>query len=130
MGVLLGDPAKCRAKYTKGDIVISFQYVNGEESMVLFPMRKKEGGGAYVVGLSSAWKYTDMQYLVQQAAIAAEIMKMGTEKFTVHRVCDAIIDGLEELVRMKPEPESEKKVVGEGKLVSGDGQIIEFDVTH
>jgi len=125
--VMLGGE-NARQLYTKGDLVISLQYVNKEPAMVIFPRRKREScKGAFIVLLSAAYKYTDQVYLLSQSFFAADLMGMFPDKATVFRIADTIYEGLGELCMMKPEPEKEKKVIGEGTLViGGDKQTFEL----
>lgn len=87
------------------DLVRSYHWVNGEPAMVLFPVRARLNAGAYVICLSSAFKYDDMAYLVKQAAIAASVMGMDETKYTINRIGTAIHDGLLDLIKMPPEPQ-------------------------
>jgi hypothetical protein len=96
--------------YVKGDIGIQLRWVNGEPAMVMFPLRRKDGVGAFVVCLSALHKYTDDWYLIDQAVKAAEVMGMGRDKSTIYRIADAINDAIIDLCRMPPEPVREEKV--------------------
>jgi hypothetical protein len=89
-----------------GDIVRAYHWVSDEPAMVLYPARQRSSeAGAYVICLSSAFKYDDIQYLVKQAAIAADVMGMDQTKQTIHRIGTAIHDGLLDLIKMPPEPQ-------------------------
>lgn len=88
-----------------GDIMRTFQWVNGEPAMVLFPVvARTVQAGAYVICLSAAFKYDDVHYLVRQAAIAAKVMGMDETSYTIHRIGEAIHSGLLDLIVMPPEP--------------------------
>lgn len=127
--VMFGGP-KARGTRRHGDVIVGYQYVNGEPALVLWPARPTARSGAYVVCLSVAWKYAEDAYLVQQAAKACEVMQMFPAKQTVYNIATAIHDNLEELVRMKPEPtlEGEDKAVGEGVLLMPNGKKIHFEI--
>ena len=93
-----------------GDIGVSFQWVNDEPAMILFPLCRTLGG-AYVICLSAAWKYADSTsgaptpYLVQQSVAAAAQMGFSeTDRFAARRVAGIIVDSLPDLVAMPPEP--------------------------
>lgn len=88
-----------------GDIVRAYHWCNGEPAMVLFPARARLNAGAYVICLSSAFKYDDMVYLVKQAAIAASVMGMDETSYTINRIGTAIHDGLLDLIKQPPEPQ-------------------------
>jgi hypothetical protein len=114
---------------TVGDICRSFQLVEGEPAMVLFPkIPRTVEAGAYVICLSAAFKYDDVHYLVQQSAIAARVMGMDETKFTIHRIGTAIHDGLLDLIVMPPEPVWHKDMDKGGVIgdleVKRDGKII------
>jgi hypothetical protein len=100
-----GDNA--RFQRVTGDIVSSYQYVNGEPAMVLWPKRHgfMTKRGAYAICLSAAWKYADMSYLVAAAHDAAQTMGFEESRSTTKRIMDIILDGLEDLVRMPPMPQ-------------------------
>lgn len=130
MPVMLGGP-KARGQRILRGIVVSYQYVNGEPALVLFPLRKFPGVGAMIVCLSAAWQYMDDNYLAQSARKGAETMGLGTTKAAIYNVATVINECLEDLVKMKPEPEEHKQVIGEGSLSVGDGsKAIEFELTE
>lgn len=104
MPVMLGGHA-ARFIRRKGDICASFQYVNDEPAMCMFPAVKKMRAGSFIICESSAYKYTDMDYLVQQAMIAAEVMGMDSTSFTISRICDCILLWLDDLLMMPPKPD-------------------------
>lgn len=116
-----------------GDIVRAYHWVSDEPAMVLFPARARLNAGAYVVCLSSAFKYDDLAYLVKQAAIAAGVMGMDETSFTINRIGTAIHDGLLDLIVMPPEPDWHKDL-DKGEVfaeleVKADGKtIIEREV--
>lgn len=87
-----------------GDICRAYHWVGDEPAMVLFPVRARLNAGAYVICLSSAFKYDDLAYLVKQAAIAAGVMGMDETSYTINRIGTAIHDGLLDLIVMPPEP--------------------------
>lgn len=83
--------------------IISFQWVNGEPAMCI--LRHFSGTkSAFVICLSSAWKYADIAYLVSQSMQAAIHFGMAGEKFAARNIADIILENLGDLVKMKPEP--------------------------
>lgn len=133
--IMLGGP-KARGHKIYGDIVLCFQYVNDEEAMVLFPRTKKSKVGAFVVCLSSAFKYAESvtgqptPYLFEQAAAAAKIMGFEASKSMLFKIADIIVSNLPDLLKMKPEQVEEGKSYGSGILTSADGRASEFDLKH
>ena len=128
-GVMLGGE-KARGVRRHGDIVVGYQYVQNEPALVMWPLRPSARSGAYVVCLSSAFKYAEDDYLVQQAMKACEVMGLFPTKQQVYRIATAIQDNLDELVRMKPEQQDAPVAVGEGKLILPNGKTIDFEMTR
>src|SRR4030065_209559 len=84
-GGMLGG-AKARGVRRHGDIVVGYQYVNDEPALVLWPARPgSQKCGAFVVCLSSAFKYDDDDYLVKEAFKACEGMGPVATKQHVYR---------------------------------------------
>lgn len=129
MSICLGGPKARSCRVMRGGIVVALQYVNGEPALVIFPFRQRIEKTGFIICLSAAHKYTNDVYLVQQAYRAAEMLGMGTERFTVYNMANAIEENLDDLVQMKPEPEEKPKVIGEGQIVGASGKPIHFDVT-
>ena len=113
-----------------GDIVCSYQWVNEEPAMVLFPKVKRTfTNGAFVLCLSAAWKYTNVNYLVSQSFAAAKQLGFDDSKFAAHQIADIIIEGIPDLVEMPPVPTTEQKLeqaIGE-MLIKVDGQTIKHE---
>lgn len=124
MGMTLGGAQhKARAK---GDIVTAFHHVNEEPAMVIFPRRQRVGGGAFVVCLSSAYKYREDDYLIRMAFVAANTMGMHPDKSTVRRIADSIVEGLDDLVKMPPEAFTQKRdfeISMKGDQIRIEGEI-------
>lgn len=112
-----------RAIHTRGDLVQSFQYVNAEPAMVIWSSTRKSG--AFAICLSVAHEYLDDHYLMFQAmSCAHQIGYHPSDKDTVKRICDMILDGLDELVKMPPEPQdavAKREQRAEVKLTNGLG---------
>lgn len=134
MPVLIGGPRAWKIRQ-HGDIGVSFQWVNEEPAMILFPARKSlPGAGAFVVGLSSAWKYADSksgaptEYLVRMAVNAAVQLGFSrTDTFAARKIAEVIVDSLPDLVAMPPEPQSfnERQADAIGELmIQVDGQTV------
>jgi hypothetical protein len=140
MGLVVGGKGAWRVK-RKGDIAIAFHWVNKEPAMVLFPARPNTlGATACVIPLASAHAYAQpngypTQYCIAQAAKYAALMGMYTDRFTIHRIADAILENIEDLLDMPPEPrqlerERQGRVIGEVTLKSGGKQIGGGEVTE
>lgn len=86
------------------DLIIAFQWVNEEPAMCI--LRKTDTGRkvAFVICLSSAWQYADDAYLVQQSVRATSVLGSPGDKSLARNFCDAVMNNIDELVKMKPEP--------------------------
>lgn len=111
----------------KGDVVIAYHWVNNEPALVLY---KKGAGilgnpGAFVIPLESAFKYADAntgmptRYAISQAHVAAGVIGFMPDGGIIHRIVDAILDGLIDLIEMPPEPTgmNQKDTAAVGELL-------------
>ncbi|MFA6039883.1 MAG: hypothetical protein WC733_00085 [Methylophilus sp.] len=117
MGIHIGG-AKSYKQVVYGDVVMSLQWVNDEPAMVIWPkIPRTSQNSAYCICLSSAYKYTDDEYLVQQAAICAEVIGLGVSGFSIKRIADVILNNLQDLAEMPLEqmvmPKEKGVAVGE-----------------
>lgn len=88
---------------SRGDLVVAFQYVNTEPALVIWSSTRK--AGAFAICLSVAHEYLDDRYLIFQSMAAAhQIGYHPSDKDTVKKLADLIMDSLDELVKMPPEP--------------------------
>lgn len=131
-GVSFGGESAWKVQHV-GDLVRSYHWVSDEPAMVIYPARARLNSGAYVICLSSAFKYDDIGYLVQQSAIAARVIGMDETSFSINRIGSCIHDGLLDLIKMPPEPQwikdAEKGEVYAELEIKADGKtIIEREV--
>jgi len=148
-GILIGGK-HARFQRRHGDIVASYQYVNGERAMALWPVIRKMRPGAFIVCDSAAWRYSPDHprsewydekgklqcgplYLMQQARVAAHVMGMDDTKPTIMRIASIIAEGLIDLVRLRPErPEDNqnhgRKAIGRATLLVNGKPVAEEDV--
>jgi hypothetical protein len=115
-GIILGGP-NSRFQRVHGDIVASYQYVNGERAMILWP-RHRKGVPAFIVCDSAAFKYDDPKYLASQGRKCAEMWGMESSATVWFRVATIIHEGLGDLIRLPPEPVQvvSGPVIGEASL--------------
>lgn len=98
---------------TKYGLIVNYQWVKGEPALCL--MRKRfDNNSAYVICLSSAYKYAEVNYLMGASMQAAAQLGMHGERYAARNIADIILEGLEDLVKMKPEP-IEMELLREGK---------------
>ena len=136
MGVMLGGEKAWKVR-DKGDFAVSFQWVNEEPAIVLFPTRKGVGLGAFVLCLSALHNYVNSDgypvtdYLISQSMKAAKVMGFSGLGFEVKRIADAILDSAEDLLAMPPEPvgineKQRNEAIGEA-TIKVDGKTIFHD---
>ena len=102
------------AQLRKGDILGTFQYVEGEPAMILTPANPRPGGGAFVICESAVPRYLGDSYvLVERARRIALAIGMDDTSATVYRIADAILDWIPVLIGMPPKPDELKRVVDE-----------------
>lgn len=141
MPVMIGGE-KAWKKRAHGDIGVSFQWVNGEPSMILFPLhRRASDSGAFVIGISvmhlyaQSNGYPNLHTCIPRAQEAARTMDLGQDKATVRRIVEIILDSLPDLAEMPPEPDWTQQAVdkalnvGEMTIKTGDRVIAERVVT-
>jgi len=136
----LGGPRAWKVRMT-GDIGVSYEWVNHEPCMLLFPVRQgSRVGGCFGVAQNAVIKYVKsnghprVNYAVRMSIEAAQAMGMYPDKSTCKRIIDVIIDGIEELVKMPPEPnwmrtEDVGPPVGELTIREGDRVIVGREIT-
>lgn len=140
MAVQIGG-AKAWKVRQHGDIGVSFQWVNEEPAMILFPSRRSlPGAGAYVIALSAAFKYADSRtgaptaYLVRQSVLAAKQMGFsGTDTFAARKIAEVIVDSLPDLIDMPPEPQqfnqAQAQAIGEMAIKIDGTTVHEAEVS-
>jgi hypothetical protein len=129
MGIQLGGPKAWKVRRIH-DIGIAFHWIEDEPAMCLFPANAKIAlnRGAFVISLDAAVDYVDSngyptRYAMDRAAVAAEVMGMDQTKYTLHNILDAMMEGVDDLVKMPPEPDALKQYLGEAQLKI-DGRIV------
>lgn len=76
---------------------------NSDEPCLILARRAFNKGCSFVIPLSAAWKYTDDQYLMQQAMLCAEVLLMQPIiKSEVIGIADTIMNGIDGLVKLEP----------------------------
>jgi hypothetical protein len=135
MGLILGGPEAWKIR-KQGDIVIAYQWVNGEPAMLMWPERKPLGCVPYCIGMSHAYKYAKntgypTEYCIQQAIVAAQVMGMDSGRETVKHIVEIILDGLEDLVKMPEErPKKDNSPpLGTATLFQGGTKIVDGEIT-
>lgn len=130
MGLVVGGPTAWKV-LSRGEIVLAFHWVNGEPSMVLFPSKGRmllRNCMPYVLPLSRAHELVkdgtdgsivDSEVLWGMAQRATEVMGFGADVQIAMKVADVILNGLDDLCDMPPEPaslEAERRPAPTGTL--------------
>jgi hypothetical protein len=105
----MGGPSAWKVRI-RGDIAISFQWVNGEPAMVLYKPHNQLQKGAYAICLSAAYEFVDRndrptEHLMVAAFNAAIQLGFYPDKSTTTRIMDIVCDYMEDLILMPPEPQ-------------------------
>lgn len=101
-------------QFIKGDLVISLQWLDLREQgqgdgpepvMSLFPANRRVDAGAFVVPQAKAYEYLDSKgnptpHLMGAAFKACVAMGSEPDKALIHRIMDAIYEGMPDLIRM------------------------------
>lgn len=139
MGLIIGGDKAWR-KYRKGDIAIAYHWVNGEPAMVLFPGNRTASPliTPFVIPLSVGHQYVNsdghpnLVNAMSAAIDAARCLGMAPEMSTIHRIIDAIVEGMPDLVCMPPEPawaqDVGPKVDGELSITRDGEKVVEVAV--
>ena len=120
--------------HKSGQLGVAFHWVTSgdlddEPCMVLFPLRKREGSAAYVLPLNRAFEFVNNKgyptpELMSSSETAAKVMAMDTGKSTVFGVATAILDNMEDLLKMPPSKEK-KRGGGAGEMsLLIDGEVV------
>lgn len=110
---------KAWKKRTQRGIFVSFEWINGEPSMILFHATAR--AGAYVIGMSSAYKYagSDGYPTPESAALymqIAEVLGAFISKQYLSDIKDVVLDNLPDLLKMPPEPDWDADRVKSGNV--------------
>lgn len=111
-----------------GELRRWYQYVNGEPAMCLAPMVARQKKNAFVIGLSSAHRYTEPLYMLRQCGVIIDLFDLGWSSKRCADIASFIEDGLDDLVHLPPPEREGSEVIGEGSLMIGDTKM-GFEVT-
>lgn len=120
-GIILGGQ---KARFTRrfGDIGVSYQYVNGERAMCLWPIHRP-GAAAVIICDSAAYRYADDRYLIEKSMEYADMWGDHASRYRAFQIAKIISEGLGDLVLLPPEPDTPDYA---GPVVSPSGDTIEI----
>lgn len=120
-GIVVGGEGAWKPPRQKGDVCVAFHWINGEPAAVYylhprfaqFSIRKTV---PYVMPLSVAHELVkeggkaevDSRVLIQKAALCATLMGRDGDFQIVRQIADLMLDSLDELLDMPPEPPAKK----------------------
>lgn len=115
MGFEVGGPTAWKV-YSRGPIALAFHWIEGEPAMVLFPTKGRmvmRNCVPFVLPLARAHELVkdgtdgsvvDSTVLWEIARDATRVMGFGTDAQVAMKVADVILNGLDDLCDMPPEP--------------------------
>jgi hypothetical protein len=115
MGFTVGGTSAWKV-YSKGDIGVAFHWVNREPAMVIYALHRGlriSGSVPYALPLSAAHELVkdgtggvevDSMRLIEKATKAAEVIGAPGDQFLITKIADAMLEGLDTLCDMPPEP--------------------------
>jgi hypothetical protein len=102
--------------YSRGDIGVAFHWLNNEPAMVIYALHRGmrlSGSVPYALPLSAAHELVkdgtgghevNSEVLVVKATKAAEVIGAPGDQFIIRKIADAMLEGLDALCDMPPEP--------------------------
>lgn len=115
MGITVGGPTAWKV-VSRGPIAVAFHWVEGEPALVLFPTQGRmvmRNCMPYVLPLARAHELVkdgskgsvvDSAVLWEKARTATEVMGFGADAQVAMKVADVILNSLDDLCDMPPEP--------------------------
>jgi len=139
MPITLGTDKAWRVRRVNGGLVTSYQWLNGEPCLFVYPEHARRGGSMAVpLDCAHQWAGSDgtpnLEHAIPTAIQGAWAMGLdGTSKHTVRAIVDAVVDGLPDLVAMPPSPpaadEPKKPVLGEATITVDGETVSEREIT-
>lgn len=117
--------------YSRGDIGVAFHWINKEPALVIYALHRGmrlSGSVPYALPLSSAHELVkdgsggqvvNGEVLIEKAAKAAEVIGAPGDQFIIRRIADAMLEGLDDLCDMPPEP-------AKGQVPKADEGTVQF----
>jgi hypothetical protein len=133
--IQLGGESAWRVRRS-GPMVMAYHWYDGKPAMFVYPVSRPTAAGALCVPLESAhlWAksngYPDLEHAIPTAIKAAQTMQLTGTKDDIRAIVDAVLSGIEDLLRMPPErPKPKGEVVGELSIKSGGTVTTEREIT-
>ena len=135
MGINVGGPTAWKV-VSRGPIAVAFHWIDNEPAMVIFPTRGRalmRGCTPYCLPLTSAHELVkdgskgavvDSAVLWDKARTATKVMGFGEDAQMAMKVADVILNSLDDLCDMPPEPQvliDKAKPAPTGELIAKVG---------
>ena len=126
MPLHLGSEKAWRTRRLSGDLVASYEWLDGEPCLFLYPAGKQTGGAmAIPLAVAHAWAGSDghpnLEHALPSAYQAAEAMGLDPTPQTIRQIVDAVVEGLPDLIEMPPmmtqETEISGPAIGEASII-------------
>jgi hypothetical protein len=133
--ILLGGETAWKVRRV-GPMVLAYHWHNGKPAMFVYPESRQTGYGALCIPLESAhlWAksdgYPNLDHAIPTAMKAAPTMGVAVSKPGVKMIVDAVMEGIEDLVKMPPErPQPKGETIGELTVMDGGRVTSEREIT-
>lgn len=132
MGLMLGGERCWKKRRATGGLAIFYEWFEGEATIFITRANKSAlsgNRGSAAIAQSQAYLYADSKTgaptgrLIQFAMKACTEIGLEPSRMNVRAIADAIVDGLEDLLRMPPEP-THKQFTGKAEHPLGEMDLI------
>lgn len=119
--------------WSTGELKREYSYYNGIPCMeIIRPLDSSARG--FRILLNAAFKYaeptneTEVSQVLKAALNGSKMLNIPPDAQSLARLVNYVADGLDDLIKMKPE-DREKKVIGEGEASFNGEKPFTFEVT-
>lgn len=127
------DLRKAHRHHRHGDFLVVLTWVNDSRALVMFPYRRTEGVGWFIVDESASWRWnlnaTDpgwraevLAHVDEQCRIACDLFGIEPTRQNKGRIANLVVDWIPELIAMPqaPDPTMSKATYGELNMFDND----------
>lgn len=129
MGFVIGGD-KCQWSRVCGSIFVAGHYVNRRPAMVLYPKNPSTvvKPTPICILMDDLHAFLNPQFLARKADEYARRMNLSLDRYTTMDICNAIMDSMEDCLKMPPEPKTGyEKTVAE-MLLTVNGKTYERSI--
>lgn len=137
MGIMLGGDACWKKRVVSGGLAVFYEWFEGEGTMFITRATQSAlsgNKGSAAIAQEQAYLYADSKTgaptmrLLQFAGKACIEIGLEPSRMNIKRIADAIVDGLEDLVRMPPEP-THKQLTGKNPRPVAELEVMQGNTT-